>query len=183
MVNVHVVTDLLAPFTGDLRLTLYDFAGAQLKQLSTKVAAAGNSATVVSSVNEQEWLAGFEAGSVLLYAELEQEGQLVDSKAFYFVKAKELKLAAANIRIKEVEGSGGTAFTLESDVLAKQVWLTAEREGMFADNFFDLIPGVAKTVEFRLRESGEAMSKPAAAGKVQARSMIDFLADSRVEQV
>ncbi|KRE49601.1 beta-mannosidase [Paenibacillus sp. Soil522] len=183
MVNVHVVTDLLAPFTGDLRLTLYGFSGAQLKQLSTKVAVAGNSAAVVSSVNEQEWLAGLEAGSVLLFAELEQEGQLVDSKAFYFVKAKELKLSAANIRIKEVEGSGGTAFTLESDVLAKQVWLTAEREGMFADNFFDLIPGVTKTVEFRLRESGEAMSKPAAAGKVQARSMIDFLADSRVEQV
>ena len=183
MVNVHVVTDLLAPFTGDLRLTLFDFAGSQLKQLSTKVEAAGNSATVVSSVNEQEWLAGSEASSVLLYAELEQEGQLVDSKAFYFVKAKEQNLAKANIRIKEVEGSGGTAFTLESDVLAKQVWLSAEREGMFTDNFFDLIPGVAKTVEFRLRESGEAMSKPAAAGKVQVCSMIDFLADNRVVQV
>lgn len=175
LINIHVVTDLLEPLTGELRLTLYDFAGVQLKQLSAKVAAAGNSATVICTVNEQEWLAGCEAGRVLLYAELEQEGRLVDSKTYYFVKAKEQKLTAGTIRMTEVAGSNGSAFALETDVLMKQVWVTAEREGMFSDNFFDLIPGVAKTVEFRIRESGEAVSKPAAAGKVQARSMIDFL--------
>ncbi|WP_169084828.1 beta-mannosidase [Paenibacillus sp. PL91] len=181
-VNVHVVTDLLAPISGDLRLTLYDFAGTLIKQVSSKVEVAGNSAAIVSSINEQEWLDGHEAGSIVLYAELEQDGRLVDSKAYYFVKAKEQKLTAGTIRINEVEGSNGTAFSLEADALLKQVWLTAEGEGMFSDNFFDLIPGVAKTVEFRLRESSEKMSKPAAAGKVQARSMIDFLADSSEEQ-
>ncbi|MNH45391.1 hypothetical protein D3C79_1078190 [compost metagenome] len=60
-------------------------------------------------------------------------------------------------------------------MLAKQVWLTTESDGIFSDNFFDLIPGVAKTVEFRLRNSGDAVSKPAAASHVHARSMIDFL--------
>lgn len=174
-VNVHVVTDSLAPVAGELRLTLYDFNGVQLKQVSSKAEVPGNSSAIVNSINEQEWLAGQEAGSVVLHAELVQGGMLVDSKEFYFVNSKDLKLTMATISIKEVEGSGGTVFELESNVLAKQVWLTAEHEGMFSNNYFDLVPGVIKQVEFRLRNSGEAASKPAAAGKVNARSMIDFL--------
>jgi beta-mannosidase len=179
VVNIHAVTDLLEPLKGELRVSLYDFAGVLIKQETSHIALAGNSAAIVSSINEQEWLAGYEASSVVLYAELMQEGQLIDSKEYYFVKAKELKLSSAVIRITEVEGSDGTAFALETEVLAKQVWITAEREGMFNDNFFDLVPGVIKIVQFRLRESGEAMSKPVAAGKVQARSMIDFLAENK----
>ncbi|MGO4347781.1 glycoside hydrolase family 2 protein [Paenibacillus sp. MCAF9] len=179
IINIHAVTDLLESLNGELRLTLYDFAGVLIKQETTQVSIAGNSAAIVSSINELEWLTGCEANRVVLYAELTQGGKLIDSKEHYFVKAKEQKLASAVIRISEVEGSNGTSFALETDVLAKQVWITAEHEGMFTDNFFDLIPGVAKIVEFRLRESGEAASKPIAAGKVQARSMIDFLAEGK----
>jgi beta-mannosidase len=175
MINVHVVTDGLTPVSGALKVTLYDFAGVQLKQASASMAVQGNSAAIVFSLDERAWLEGRDPGSVVLLAELEQAGQLVDSKEFYFVNAKDLKLASGAIRITEVEGSNGTKYTLESDVLAKQVWLSAERDGRFSDNFFDLIPGVAKTVEFRLRESGEAMSRPAVPGNVAVRSMIDFL--------
>lgn len=179
VINIHAVTDLLESLKGELRLSLYDFAGVLIKQETTQVSITGNSAAIVSSINELEWLTGCEANRVVLYAELTQGGKLIDSKEHYFVKAKEQKLASAVIRISEVEGSNGTSFSLETDVLAKQVWITAEHEGMFTDNFFDLIPGVAKIVEFRLRESGEAASKPIAAGKVQARSMIDFLAEDK----
>lgn len=181
MIDVHVVTDGLSRVTGVLKITLYDFAGVLLKQASASVAAKGNSAAVVYSLDEQVWLEGRDAGSVVLLAELEHTEQLVDSKEFYFVSAKELKLASGDIQITEVEGSNGSRYTLETDVLAKQVWLSAEREGRFSDNFFDLIPGIAKTVEFCRRESGEAMSRPAVPGRVTARSMIDFFAESKVD--
>lgn len=181
MIDVHVVTDGLSPVTGVLKITLYDFSGVRLKQDFANVEVPGNCTAVVYSLDEQVWLNGSDAGSVVLLAELEHAEQQVDSKEFYFVSAKELKLAAGAIRITEVEGSNGTRYTLETDVLAKQVWLSAEREGRFSDNFFDLIPGVAKTVEFRSRESGEAMSSPAFPGRVTARSMVDFLAESKVD--
>jgi beta-mannosidase len=180
-VQVHVVTDLLASLSGDLQVTLYHFSGEKLKQAVLPIAIEGNSAVVVFALNEQEWLGEHDAGSVLLHAVLEQEGKLLDSKEFYFVNVKEQKLAKSAIQITELEGSGGTRFKLEADVLAKQVWITAEHDGMFSDNFFDLIPGVAKIVEFRLRETGEQQSKPVHAGNVQARSMIDFLAESKIE--
>ncbi|NIK77229.1 beta-mannosidase [Paenibacillus castaneae] len=180
LIHVYIVTDLLAPLAGHLQVTLYDFAGAKLKQASSAVSAQGNSSTIAFTLNEQEWLEGRDAGSILLHAELVQGDQLLDSKSYYFVNAKDQKLSAGTIRIVELEGSAGTKFSLESDALVKQVWLTAENEGIFSDNFFDLIPGVAKTVEFQLRASGEETSKPAAAGHIQARSMIDFLADAKV---
>ncbi|RCW45502.1 beta-mannosidase [Paenibacillus prosopidis] len=180
-INVHVVTDGLSPVSGLLKITLYDFAGEQLKQDFAAVATRGNSAAVVYSLDEKVWLEGRDAGSLVLLAELDQSEHPVDCKEFYFVCAKELKLASGAIRITEVEGSNGTRYKVETDVLAKQVWLSAEREGRFSDNFFDLIPGVAKTVEFCRRESGEAMSRPAVPGRVTARSMIDFLAENKVD--
>ncbi|WP_138753171.1 beta-mannosidase [Paenibacillus sinopodophylli] len=177
-VRVHAITDLLAPLTGELSLTLYNFAGTVIKQSSSPVSINGNSAAVVSSINEQEWLAGYEAGSVVLYAELVSEGSVIDSKTYYFTEAKNQKLTAAEIRITEVEGSDGTAYSLVTDTLAKQVWVTAEHEGMFIDNFFDLIPGVAKVIVFHHRVSGETTSKRAAAGTVKVRSMFDFISEN-----
>ncbi|CAM4244734.1 beta-mannosidase [Paenibacillus endophyticus] len=177
VVRAYAITDLLSPIVGELRLTLYDFAGTIVKQLTTEVSLDGNSSVVVAAIHEQEWIAGFEAGRVVLYGELLQNGIQLDSKTYYFTKAKEQKLSAGSICISEVEGSDGTAFRLSSNVLAKQVWVKAEHEGMFDDNFFDLIPGVDKVITFSYRAHDELASKPAAAGTVQVRSMIDFLAE------
>ncbi|MBD2867452.1 beta-mannosidase [Paenibacillus arenilitoris] len=180
-VEAHVVRDELSALSGELRVVLHDFAGAELKREVASVSVEGNSSSVVFSFDEREWLNGRDAGSVVLHAELWADGLLVDGKAFYFVKAKELALGASEIRIEEAEGSGGTKFTLKSDALAKQVWLTAEEPGIFSDNFFDLIPGVEKTIEFRRREAGEALSKPASPGGIRVRSMIDFLLERTME--
>ncbi|WP_247740815.1 glycoside hydrolase family 2 protein [Cohnella sp. LGH] len=76
----------------------------------------------------------------------------------------------------EIEGSGGTRFLVSSGVLAKQVWLRAESEGRFSDNFFDVVPGKPVEVEFQHRAPGQTSSVPAAAGVVTATSMKDYLA-------
>jgi len=76
-----------------------------------------------------------------------------------------------------VAGSGGSQYTLISDVLARQVWISAEEEGIFSDNYFDLIPGVPVTVEFR-RRGGTGSAEPFVAGhpgKLTVHSMADFV--------
>lgn len=175
VVQIFAVTDALEPLQGTVRARLYDFEGVMLKEQSAAVSCEGNSSTVVLALNEQEWLEGRDATSVVLVSELIQNDELLDCKFFYFVKTKELQLEASSVTVAEVEGSGGTRFTVTADRLAKQVWLTSEQEGIFSDNFFDLVPGEVKTVEFRRRAEGLASGQPAPAGKVEARSMVDFL--------
>jgi beta-mannosidase len=174
-VNIFAVTDTVESINGTVRARLYDFEGTLLKEQSAAAGCEGNSSTIVLALNEREWLEGRDAAAVVLVAELIQDGGLTDSKTYYFVKTKELQLQPCNVTVTEVEGSEGTRFTAKTDRLAKQVWLTAEQDGIFSDNFFDLVPGEVKTVEFRKRTEGQASGKPSPAGKVEARSMVDFL--------
>lgn len=70
---------------------------------------------------------------------------------------------------------GSLDFTVSSDVLARGVYLTAEEEGIFSDNFFDLLPGEPKTVQFMLRGNGERDFIPAAPKGLEIHSMADYV--------
>ncbi|MNF11119.1 hypothetical protein D3C80_2122580 [compost metagenome] len=79
-------------------------------------------------------------------------------------------------------GSGGVSFTVSSDVLARGVYLTAEQEGIFSDNFFDLLPGEEKTVQFLQSggltagvEAGTPDFTPAVPQGLEVRSMADYV--------
>ncbi|MEK3882932.1 glycoside hydrolase family 2 protein [Paenibacillus sp. PL2-23] len=175
--RVYAVTDRPQAQEGLLRLGLHAFNGELLRKKETAVKVEGGRSTLVYAGKEQAWLAGCEAGNVVLVAELAQEGAAACRSEYYFAPPKNLLLAPSSLKITEVPGSDGSRFLIAADTLAKAVWLQAEEEGRFSDNFFDVIPGQPVEVEFRRREEGQAFGQPASAGMVTARSMIDFLAD------
>lgn len=174
--RVHAVTDALATLTGNLRVALHDFDGLLLKEADVPVILEGNTAAVVHSLDESLLLERADPGSVVLIAELKQGETMVDRKLFYFVHMKELKLSAPVIRLSEAGGSGGASYILETNKLAKQVRLIATEEGHFSDNFFDLVPGIPKNVEFRRRISGEMASRPVLPGRISIQSLADCIA-------
>jgi len=182
-IEIHLVTDRLEPIQGQLNVKLFDFGGTLLKEQASEAFVNGNGTAIVMSLREEDWLTGYDAGEVVLYAELIAAGCEAISGEYYFAAAKELNLQPCAIKLTEAAGSGGARFVLETDRLAKQVRLTAEHDGIFSDNYFDLIPGRPKVVAFLSREEGEAEFKPAFPGKLEAHSMIDFLASSSIEIV
>ncbi|MGG4103844.1 glycoside hydrolase family 2 protein [Paenibacillus lautus] len=123
----------------------------------------------------EELLHGHDPSEVVLLVQLLQDGGLIDSKTFYFVNDKHLRLHSPTIRVKEVEGSNGTTFVLESNVLARHVWMSSEAEGFYSDNFFDLIPGIPMTASFSRRDNGEQAFVPGKPGQVEVRSMADCI--------
>jgi beta-mannosidase len=174
--RVYAISDSLTRAEGELRLTLHAFDGEILAQETLEATVGSNTSTLVYAADEAKWLDGRDAGSIVLVAELVQGDVTISRKEHYFAYAKGLKLGSAAVVVTEVEGSGGTRFLVSSNVLAKQVWLRAEREGRFSDNFFDVVPGKPIEVEFQHRAPGQAFGVPAAAGLVTATSMIDYLA-------
>ncbi|MCM3701718.1 glycosyl hydrolase 2 galactose-binding domain-containing protein [Paenibacillus macerans] len=176
-IAVSIVSDKRENVSGTLRLTLYDVRGGVLKETVQVVEIAADSAREAVSFARESWLENHDPRQVILLASLELNGEVADSKPFYFVSGKDLVLPQAQIEVREVPGSGGGKYTLVSGVLAQQVWIQAEREGIFSDNYFDLMPGVPVTVEFRLRGSAadDEAFIPGAPGEIRVRSMADFV--------
>ncbi|MFC7677879.1 glycoside hydrolase family 2 protein [Paenibacillus sp. GCM10028914] len=174
-VSVHLISDVSEPVRGELLLQLFNFEGKELQARSVLVHAEPQAALVVYKTELTELLGAHDPSSVVLHAELKLEEEIVDSKQHYFVHDKELQFQNPDITVTEVEGSGGTVFTVESKLFARQVWLSTEVEGIFSDNFFDLIPGKPKTVSFKSRHSGETAFIPASPGAVKVLSMSDCI--------
>lgn len=203
-VKVYGVSDRREALDAELVLRLHDISGLLLREWSQPVTLAADSSAVLFTLPLAEVLEGREPASVLLVASLLESGQAVEQgletrqvlepetrqvlksetrkvlerKEHYFARAKDIPLSKPVITVTEVPGSSGQSFTLSSDVLARGVHLTVEEEGIFSDNYFDLLPGEPKTVEFSIRSGssgGGADFTPAAPTGLVVRSMADYI--------
>ena len=148
--EVWGVSDELEPVSGTLRLEVLDFAGRVVwtSQEPNRIPAKGS--TVLWRGLVADLLEGEDAGKVVFVSRLEDSRAetLGRERLFYFVEPKDLGLEAPTIHIDSDSIAGGVRLTLESDVLAKGVYLRAQG-ARFSENFFDLLPGrpVSVTVE------------------------------------
>lgn len=174
--DFYVVSDLKEQASGELRLRLFDMAGNKLGDAMYDYRVEAGESRIVWSAEKEALLQEADPAGVVLLAELLRDGRTVCRDTVYFVGDKALALEPASIRVKREANEDGVRYTLETDRLAKQVWLSADAEGIFTDNFFDLIPGVPYTVEFQAGTAGLGEAAPdAGAPAVTARSMIDFV--------
>lgn len=170
--TIYAVSDLLQPLSGTLQVSLTDFDGKLLHESNYSVNADANSSTQLLALSKKELLKGADRKSVVVSAVLNAGEERVQADPYYFVPFKDMALHKANIKINEVEGSGGTMWRIESDTLAKDVWLSAEAEGEFSNNFFDLLPGKPETVAF-LSKTGAGLL-PGQPGVLKVSSMADY---------
>ncbi len=177
VLSVFVVSDQPSTVKGTIVLKLLDFSGKNVREWSVPADMAGSYSTRVFVSGVSEMLEGCDPSGVVLTAQLEHDGIVLAEKEHYFVRDKELKLSQPVITVKEEKEGGVTSFVLETDTLARQVWLSAETEGIFSDNAFDLLPGVRKRVSFRgrgLSGTSEPFS-PATPSAVLVQSIYDFI--------
>ncbi|MCL6605558.1 MAG: glycoside hydrolase family 2 protein [Paenibacillus sp.] len=176
--DVHAVSDLRESLNSELLIRLYQLDGSVLGEWSQPIVLEADSAAVVFSVPVAELLNGNAPESVLLTLRIGTEGKELDSKVHYFVPAKDMKINKPEITVVETPDSGGLSFTVTSDVLSRGVYLTSEDEGIFSDNFFDLLPGQSKIVEFSLRGTGGKDWIRTAPKGLAVHSLADFIDES-----
>lgn len=172
--NLTIVSDRLQDIDGSLQLTLYDFSGEKLWTYDQEIQVKSNTVTMVDKLAVKDILQDREANKVVLHASLETKGQTIDQKEHYFVKAKDIDLEVPLILIEQVKDQDH-AFVLTTNVLAKNVWLDAEKEGIFSDNYFDLIPGISKKITFSARDNGQSAFVLENPGAITVQSMAGFV--------
>ena len=104
-VLVHLVSDISEEVQGTLKVQLFDFNGKELYVSEQSIRAEEQASLVVFRAVNEELLRGHDPAEVVLLAQLLKDGDEVDSKTFYFVNDKQLRLHSPTIQVKEVEGS------------------------------------------------------------------------------
>ncbi|QHW35044.1 glycoside hydrolase family 2 protein [Paenibacillus rhizovicinus] len=174
-IEFHLVSDKQQAIEGTLSWSLYDFAGKLLAEESQAASIAPNAAAAVLTLSAGGQFSAYDPNRTVLVAQFAgSDGEVIDRADHYFAYSKALALEEPGVAIETAEGSEGTAFVLTARSLAKQVWLQSEEEGIFSDNFFDLVPGIPVTVRFSKRNADGQAFAPASPGRLAVQSMYDF---------
>jgi beta-mannosidase len=149
-INVFVVSDRLSPAAAGLTLSLLDFDGKTLWTEHRHIDLAPLSSGSYATIPIDTLLAGKDPKRVFLLTEVLVDGKTVSSNEHFFQPYKNLALRRPQIETEVVAMGGRFKITLSADKLARAVDLTSpEYAGVFADNYFDLIPGKKVEVIFR----------------------------------
>ena len=169
----YVVSDLPAPVEGRLELRLMDFEGGELYAKSMDLTVASLESRVYSAMPIDTLLDDADPHRVFLHSRLTAAGAVLSSDVHLFAPFKDLALPDPEIEIEWTPSEGGARIAVSSSSFAKDVSLSIPGvDGRFSDNYFDLLPGEAKTVDFR---PARAEDIGLIDGRLQARSLVDVL--------
>jgi len=152
--KVFAVNDLLSEINGELMVKVLDFAGKEVFKQKNHVTAEANASKVVFEESSEKITKEADTKTLVVIVELISGGQVVADNLFYFHRPKELNLPDAEVELSAKKTEKGYQLTVSSENLAKNVFLdTPEGKGFFTANFFDLLPGESKVVEFETSET------------------------------
>jgi beta-mannosidase len=153
------MNDALLEDPGTMLVKLLDFKGTLLWSQEKKVSIQPNTSLIYWEIPQKQW-EDFEKSQCVVY--MEWKGAKQSATALhYFVKPKALVLTKPDLNWKRIN-----ALTIEvsSDVLAKNVYLSAPEDCFFSDNYMDLLPGQKLQI---------TLSKPVS--DIQMKSLFDTL--------
>lgn len=156
--DLRIVSDSLRQIPTVLELKVMDFQGVPGYSARVPLQINANSSAVYHSLALEELLGKFSRRSCLLQLRLQHEGRTLADELFYFTPVKELELPRPEIQAQVSVAPGGCSITLTSGQLAKNLLLeSADRDGFWSDNYFDLLPGETRTVFCRTRLTPEEL--------------------------
>lgn len=149
---VYVVSDRTDRRTGTLNVQHLRFDGKVLSSTTQQVDAPPLASTIASQVSlltlSQESAGTLEQSFIV--ATLTVPGEPVSRSVTYLVPTKEVKLPPANIHAGVTKDGDGLIVTLRTDTLARSVRLfSPDDSAVFEDNYFDLLPGEARSVRVK----------------------------------
>ncbi|HND90100.1 MAG TPA: hypothetical protein PK971_17330, partial [Saprospiraceae bacterium] len=168
--SLYGVCDFVQPTSLRLRVRAIGFEGKNggdfdLPSLTLRP----DSAQVVWKNSVKNLLSGLKPDrSVVEITLTDLAGITLYRRLLYLEPPRKLDLPKAAVALSAMPAEGGYLLTLRSPVLAKNVHISTDADGSFADNYFDLLPGETRQIMFKTEKKWD---DPAAAFRV--RSLAD----------
>jgi beta-mannosidase len=145
LLNVFVVSDRLASVEAELEMSILDFKGEDVWSEKRTIEISANS----SKIYEELSLPEISKGNHLIFCKLIIDGEVLASNIYYFEPPKDLLLPIPDIQKEINRVEDGYQITLNTNKLAKNIFLSIPVDGHFSDNYFDLLPGEEKELLFK----------------------------------
>lgn len=160
--RTYVVNDLPNDEKLELVMQLMDMEGKVLHEQTIPFTAKANTNKAVHSIQKETLLNGAAPEKVILYTKLVKNSQPVSENVFYFVAPRYLQLPEPVVAAHVSETEGKISVRVSTDKLAKNICLMLENDkgvSTFSDNYFDLLPGRARTLQLDTRLSAAEVNR------------------------
>jgi beta-mannosidase len=147
--RIYIVSDEQKAYQANLELKLTDFEGHKLWSKTIPADIEKNSAGIFFRTGIKDFIKGAEPDRIVLSAKVIWKELPLSEKNYYFALPKNLNLPEPGLTKNIKTTPGGYRIILAADKLAKNVYLSIDEDGFFTDNFFDIMPGGHKVVEFK----------------------------------
>lgn len=156
MIRIFGISDLTADQPVRLYLEWINFEGRQMMEWSREVVLPAQASTLLDSLPLKELTGVLHPSIAVLHIRLLQGEKELSDALVYLLPPKDLALPADPGLNWEVSKSGNEyRIAIRTTQLAKNVYLQLEgTEGFFSENYFDLLPGEEKIIQFSPRETG-----------------------------
>src|SRR6185437_14369874 len=140
--SVSLVSDRTTSVAAQWRLRAMDFSGKVIVQKQADVTLAPLLALRVGTFSDAQLLQGANPRTAFAVFELFVDGKRVSRNLVFFDQPKDLELPLPHIRTQLARTNDGYTLTLESDRLAREVWVSfGDLDAEISDNAFDILPG------------------------------------------
>jgi beta-mannosidase len=172
--RVYTVSDRRDELRGRLRLRVVDFDGTERWRFEREATIRPLASEAQFQAQTRDVLANIDPRRVVLVVELDGANGAVDRSLFYFEKTRALELPEPGLAVAAEPHATSASVRVTARRFARAVRLDdGELGGAFSDNYFDLLPGETRTVEW----TPGAGSPPGAADRLssllRARSVRD----------
>lgn len=149
-VKIWIVNDKLEAMNGQVRLETYDFSGRLLYSRDTDVDVPENSSLQAAVFNKEQLLNGNPVSRT--FVRLSASGFTAPENTYYLCDPNDIELQASELEV-QIEETFGRVTVTAIGSLVRMVKLELPLEHIrCSTNFFDLLPGESKVVEFTDRQ-------------------------------
>lgn len=147
--KVDIINDKLSEIKSQLVVKVLDFSGNEIWKEVKEVTVPANSSNTFFAARTAEFLMKVQTRQQFLVVELVENEKIISDNTLFFRPIKDVLLPQPNVKYEINAVDGGFEISLNTDKLAKNLYMTVgDEEGFFNDNYFDLIP--ERTVKVKL---------------------------------
>ncbi len=146
-VKIYLVSDKLENINSVLEVSVLDFNGNAVSRRLISVYLKQNHSEIAATLSISSLTAEADESRLVILCRLGKGDLLLAENISYFKSPKDMDLKHPEIKKSVTKTASGFEIELTTNTLAKNVHLTCgDPDGFFSDNFFDMIPGIPKTV-------------------------------------
>lgn len=145
-IDLFVISDSLTNVNAQLKVSLLDFEGKVLKNWEEGITVEANNTNKYLTIHKK---ALNKNKNVLLNAQLIMEGKVLAENIIYLSPFKELNFPSPKLTYSIKEHDNSFEVNIKTDRLAKDVFISANSDENFSDNYFDMLPNSEKTITIK----------------------------------